>query len=170
MGPRKGNDMEEVWKAVPVAGFEHKYEVSNTGFVRNVKTGLILTPMRTGCKRPGAQRSKVRFRTTPRVDCDVAHLVLEAFVGPRPTGCVVLHRDDDSANNALDNITWGTHKDNAIDAAMKRRGGNQVITVEAACEIRRLRNSGILGRLVAEQFGISQQRVCDIYKGRTALL
>jgi len=83
----------EVWK--PIAGWEGKYEVSNTGFVRNAKSMHVLTPMRTGTNRPGSQRSKVRLSTNPRKDYEVGALVLETFLGPRPLGAQVLHANDE---------------------------------------------------------------------------
>ena len=146
------------------------YEVSNTGLVRNATTLRVLKPMRTGTNRKGSQRSKVRFSTKPRVDFDVAHLVLHAFVGARPHGHVAMHLDDDSTNNAVTNLRWGTHGDNSIDCAKKQRAGNQVIGLAAAREIVARRAAGERGCDLAKEFGISQQRVCDIYKGRSALL
>lgn len=146
------------------------YEVSSTGLVRNAKTLRVLKPMRTGTNRKGSQRSKVRFSTKPRVDFDVAHLVLHAFVGPRPHGMVAMHMDDDSTNNAVDNLRWGTQSDNARDCARKSRAARQVVGPEAVAEIARRRVAGERGADLAREFGISQQRVCDIYKGRTALL
>lgn len=50
----------------------------------------------------------------------VHHLVLEAFVGPRPAGMQGCHRDDDPRNNALDNLRWDTPAGNKSDAV--RRG------------------------------------------------
>ena len=51
----------------------------------------------------------------------VHHLVLEAFVGPRPEGMKGLHRDDDPHNNNVSNLYWGTMRDNALDRV---RNGN----------------------------------------------
>lgn len=46
----------------------------------------------------------------------VHQLVLEAFVGPCPTGMEVRHFPDrNPANNHLDNLRYGTPKDNAAD-------------------------------------------------------
>lgn len=150
------------WRPVP--GFP--YEVSSTGFVRNARTGYVLTPMRTGTRRRGAQRSKVRFSTRPRIDFDVAHLVLTAFVGPRPPGHVAMHADDNSANNAASNLRWGTHVDNCNDMAEKVRGGQQRVTPAIAAEIRQRRHAGETGAAIARAFGVSQQLVCGIFKER----
>ena len=160
--------METVEEWRPVVGWA--YEVSNTGFVRNSRTHYVLSPMRTGEKRKSAQRSKVRFSTRPRIDFDVAHLVLETFVGPRPDGRVAMHRDDDSRNNEVTNLLWGTKSDNALDSARKNRGSQQRVSVDDAVAIASRRAGGERGVALAKEFGISQQRICDIYKGRSAIL
>src|SRR3954468_21881101 len=50
----------------------------------------------------------------------VHHLVLEAFVGPRPPGLVCCHWDGDPSNNRLANLRWDTHQANMDD--MLRHG------------------------------------------------
>lgn len=43
----------------------------------------------------------------------VARLVCEAFHGPATAGArYCLHRDENSRNNAADNLKWGTQKEN----------------------------------------------------------
>ena len=44
------------------------------------------------------------------------HVVLTAFVGPRPVGTEVCHRDGNPANNRLGNLRWDTRKANHADA------------------------------------------------------
>lgn len=140
------------------------YEVSDLGRVRNSNTGHILVPMRTGTKRAGSQRSKVRFSTKPRIDADVAHLVLEAFIGPRPEGLIAMHADDDSSNNALSNLSWGTHADNANDMVERGRGGNQKLTLAQRREIGQRRAAGEPGVALAKEYGVSAQRICDVWR------
>jgi HNH endonuclease len=45
----------------------------------------------------------------------VHRLVLEAFVGPCPTGLECRHLDGDPSNNRLDNLRWGTRLENVAD-------------------------------------------------------
>lgn len=42
----------------------------------------------------------------------VASLVAEAFLGERPVGCDVSHKDEDSLNNRPDNLLYETRKQN----------------------------------------------------------
>lgn len=46
----------------------------------------------------------------------VHHLVLEAFVGPRPEGTEALHANDVGDDNRLVNLRWGTHSENVLDS------------------------------------------------------
>lgn len=43
------------------------------------------------------------------------HVLLEAFVGPRPAGMVACHNDGNRYNNVIDNLRWDTHQANVRD-------------------------------------------------------
>ena len=47
---------------------------------------------------------------------DIHRLVLETFVGPCPAGMECRHLDDNPTNNNLDNLKWGTRKENIADS------------------------------------------------------
>lgn len=53
----------------------------------------------------------------------VHHLVLETFVGFRPPGKDACHKDDNPANNHLDNLYWGTRQENMRDVV---RNGHRI--------------------------------------------
>lgn len=46
----------------------------------------------------------------------VHRLVLEAFVGPCPDGLEACHRNDIKTNNQIENLYWGTRRQNMRDA------------------------------------------------------
>lgn len=46
----------------------------------------------------------------------VHHLVLETFVGPKPDGQECRHLDGNPAHNAVENLCWGTRKENYEDS------------------------------------------------------
>lgn len=150
-----------------VGGCADKYEVSDTGLIRNFRNKRVLKPMLVG--RRNNKRPKIRVSTMPRVDICVAAAVLEAFVGIRPVGAVVMHLDDNPLNNTLTNLRWGTPRENAMDMARKLRGGIQKLGPDAVRSIRERRTSGVRGVVLAKEYGVSQQRICDIMKGRTSL-
>lgn len=104
---------DEVWKTIP--GFPD-YQVSNTGFVKSLKFGRnrILKPSTHDRRYAGvALNSKKRFR--------IHRLVMLAFVGPCPSGQEVCHKDGNPANNHLDNLRYGTHRENMYDAVLHGR-------------------------------------------------
>lgn len=53
--------------------------------------------------------------------CAVHVLVLEAFVGPRPSKQVARHLNDVKTDNSICNLAWGTQKQNCLD---RERNGN----------------------------------------------
>lgn len=62
-------------------------------------------------------RLRVNIRTNGnRHVCLVHHLVAEAFLGPRPHGKYVLHKDGNHNNNAASNLYYGTQSENMKDA------------------------------------------------------
>ena len=103
----------ECWK--PVKGFE-SYQISDHGRLRS-KVGRLMRPskLRRGHLRVSLNRDKTRF------SFQVHHLVLIAFVAPRPEGLEGLHNNDDPADNCFKNLRWGTHSDNMKDAVKNGR-------------------------------------------------
>lgn len=106
---------------LPVVGYEGAYEVSDRGRVRSLDRrdrldrmwhGTMLTPSSKG----NAPHLKVELSGRGRrVTRLVHHLVLEAFVGPRPMGMETRHLDGDATNNDISNIRWGTRGENNLD-------------------------------------------------------
>ena len=109
----------ESWK--PVSGFEGRYEVSDAGHVRSLlRRKVMLKPGRGSSDgRPivflyaGGAASK-RY---------VHDLVAQEFIGPKPPGHVVRHKDDDPWNNAASNLLYGTPAQNNQDMIDRLRHG-----------------------------------------------
>lgn len=123
----------EEWR--PVVGFEGLYEVSNLGRVRSIDRrvpqgdrtqywrGRLLKqgPAPSCGPRPGRYlqvhlRGGGRKRTVR-----VHHLVLEAFIGPRPPGLECLHANDIGTDNRAENLSWGTTSQNTLDKVKNGR-------------------------------------------------
>lgn len=103
----------------------------------------------------------------------VHHLVLEAFVGPRPKGKEACHWDDDPSNNKLSNLRWGTKQENTED--LLRNGGSlrgtrnpqSKLTEMSAWMIKILYREKLAGRHeLAKDFGVSTSTVWLIGTGR----
>jgi len=103
-------------------------------------------------------------------------LLLEAFIGPCPTGMTARHLDDNPVNNSLDNLCWGTAKENAQD---KKRNGHQVVgsqqngAVLNETQVLEIRQRyewykpGCTMRELAREFGVSQIAVFNIVHRKT---
>lgn len=116
--------MGERWKAV--LGYEGLYEVSDLGRVRSLDRWVENNggqQFRRGVVRTSSWRGPERHRML-YVDLwrdgsyrarKVHHLVLEAFVAPRPGRLHGLHGDGDQSNNRPENLRWGTRTENAAD-------------------------------------------------------
>lgn len=107
--------MSEVWKEF-ANGF---YEVSSLGNVRRAKPGIAtfvgrpISPIKSGTGyavisvNDGSGKQKVRY---------LHHVVAEAFIGQRPDGFVVNHRDGNKQNNEAANLEYVSRKENAVHA------------------------------------------------------
>lgn len=103
------------WRAV--VGYEGLYEVSEEG-VRSL-------PRKGGNNRIYGGRTLVPYvgryvsytlgRGCQKTTKHFHVLLAEAFIGPRPEGHFVLHRDDDRTNNSLENLYYGTPSQNNHD-------------------------------------------------------
>lgn len=85
------------------------YLVSNLGRINGPRGDLAQRIDRKG------YRSVELSNDAGRVKRAVQRLVAEAFIGPRPDGCVVRHRDGDNTNNAATNLAYGTPTENEAD-------------------------------------------------------
>lgn len=110
-------ESEEIWKKIP---HYEDYQASNLGRVMN-KHGKIMAPYLNG--RPSYLKlalslnpicglnSKERQKIFP-----IHRLVLMAFVGIPKKGQHGLHKNDVKTDNRLENLYWGTPKDNVRDS------------------------------------------------------
>lgn len=100
--------LEEIWK--PISGYEDRYEVSNFGKIKSLRTQQILQGEST---KNGYIR--VRLWDGERYKSRMVHcLVAEAFL-PLPDSeskYEVDHIDNNITNNVVTNLQWLTHKEN----------------------------------------------------------
>jgi len=154
------------------------YEISDAGDVRRrvpPHAGRLLKPRMV----KGYYRVTVCVHSVPRKP-SVHSLVAEAFIGPRPAGLVINHKDGVKTNNSPNNLEYCTVRENAYHAS--RNGlsasgdrhfsklrpervarGEQVNTAvlseESVREMRRLRASGVGLTELSRRFGIWKNAV-----------
>lgn len=174
--------MGEVWK--PVVGHEGLYEVSDQGRVRSLDRVQTYRAVRHGKEIEVVRRHRGRLlhpgwtgthltvalgKGNSRL---VHHLVLEAFIGPRPPNMEGCHDDDDGANNRLANLTWGTRSKNMFDAirnGRRRIGEENPKSRLTDAKVREVRNLLVdqTDYQIAKAFGVSDGTIRQVRYGRT---
>ena len=169
----------KTWKPVP--GYDGYYDVSNTGEVRSwYVVGRHGSGQRMGVPRilkpsvnDGAYLRVILTEDRAARARRVHHLVLEAFVGPRPSGMITRHINGNPADNCIGNLAYGTFAENAADA--KRHGTFQQgathssakLTVDEVLDIRARCSEREAQKSIAGRYGVSQTTVSHIVLRKT---
>lgn len=115
---------------LPVVGYEGLYQVSDDGSL-NTKSRRGEWIPRAICTDKNGYR-RVTLSLDGKKYCRlVHHLVLEAFVGPRPEGHECRHLNGNPGDNRLENLQWGTSTENSFDVV---RHGNHPSAVKTHCK------------------------------------
>jgi hypothetical protein len=165
------------WRDVP--GFVGFYQVSDEGQVQSLprivmrKNGAPQT-IRGRILRPGFTEAGYPIVALAREGAQtmayVHHLVLEAFVGPKPPGQECRHINGVEADCHHTNLVWGTHLQNEHD---KRdhgttnegiRNPHAILTPVAVREIREMYATGIPLHEIAPRYGIAKETVFSVVR------
>lgn len=107
--------MTEIVEIPDISG----YGVDTLGKVYSKKTG-VWVPLKIRVRHDGYP--SVRLHVNKRDKGFTVHyLVLRTFIGPRPPGQECRHLDGNKSNNTLENLCWGTRKENGEDATRHLR-------------------------------------------------
>jgi transposase-like protein len=158
-------DQWEQWR--PVVGFEGWYAVSSLGQVRRVapapgsqsRPGRILHPGRDRTGRPMVNLYRVG-QLFPRL---VAHLVADAFLGPRPAGHVVTVRNGDQRDVSAANLAYQTRQqiNDRASAPLRKLTAAEAAEIRAAAT----QTPRVSVRALARRYGITYQTVSRIQRG-----
>ena len=144
------------------------YEVSNTGHVRGRHGVLKLRADAKGYLFASLRDGKVHKRA-------VARLVAEAFIGPRPEGHVVRHKDGIKAHNIPANLLYGTSAENEHDkrghgtAPIGERHPAAKLTDGQVAEIRRRYipyHPKHGGSAMGREYGVSQNTISKVVNNK----
>ena len=147
--------MEE-WRKILCYGVH--YWVSNHGNVKNRRR--LMRPHR----KDGYWVIKLSHKGVSK-KFKIHRLVLEAFVGPRPTGMECRHLDGDKNNNRLYNLRWGTSEENLADQVRHGTAKGRY-SDEDVVKMLRYRHAGHGRRETAKHFGIPWLTLRDIERGK----
>lgn len=160
--------MAETWRAcVP------NYEVSSAGHVRRSSpgrktyAGRILRPQLLAngylSVRPTVEGKNAQFY--------VHDIVAEAFLGPKPPGLHVNHKDGVKTNNAPENLEYVSRNENMAHAAnsgLMVRGESHPaskLTEQSVAALRIDRDAGMSFSKLASKYGISIATAFNVAHG-----
>lgn len=139
-------------------GFEN-YFVDKLGNVYSTKTGKLKK-----LKVLGSNYPKVTLYTEEkkRVEMRVHEAVMYTFVGNRPEGYEVCHTDGNKFNNRLENLRWGTKRENALDNT--KNGCNPTLKLcnSDVVDIRWMLSLNVRQKEIALMFGVTQGYVSKL--------
>lgn len=126
--------MKEEWRDIP--GYEGHYQASSLGNIRSLDRVVKDTRFPNGRRLKGRLMKQTEgpnyfclslWKENKRKTWLVHQLVAISFLGPRPANMEVCHGRLGSKINTLDNLRYGTSKDNGQD--MIRDGSTTAIKV-----------------------------------------
>lgn len=161
----------EEWRTV--VGFDN-YAISTRGRImrrtggRGVRAGRILKP------QPNAKGylTVMLWQAGVGTRRSIHTLAYDTFIGGRPPGMEVNHRDGIKAHCAIDNLELATSSQNKQHAsamglsAFGLRNGSGKLDSDQVAAIHAAVADGQSQRQVARTFGISQGHVSDIVNGK----
>lgn len=163
----------EIWVDLDIKGREGRFQISTYGRVkalawyRKTGRGLQFVPEKMLKCLPN------RYGYCCAVGRFVHELVLKTFVGPRPENKFGLHGDGNRSNNKLENLRWGTHKENWEDkrkhgtAPVGEKHGAANLTKEQALDIYALSLTGEFSiQDLVEMFKSSRTIILRIVNGK----
>lgn len=138
------------------------YQISSTGLCRNPKSGRKIGGFlhvqgyrRFGLWRDGKQHGPM---------CHA--LVANEFLGPRPVGCEINHKNGIKDDNRAENLEYVPHTRNmahAIQTGLQKTK----LTPSQVWAVRDLLARGVRQKDIAAQFSVSPITICDINRRRT---
>ena len=154
-------DTEIVWKNIPIDGYKN-YQVSNTGIVKNSKTGKI----RAVVKRRGYDSVKLSSEGKEKTFF-VHRLVALAFIpNDNPKRKQVNHKDGDHYNNHVDNLEWVTAKEDTKHALENKLSKGR--SVKVRCLTKEGKEVAIYDNIItaAKATGANDRHISCVCRGK----
>lgn len=163
----------ETWKDIP--GYEGLYQASTMGRIRSVdrevidslgrvyfRRGKLLSPSLDSGKRYTVRLNNKDRGKTWRVYV----LVALTFIGERPEGYHICHKDGNQNNNKLDNLRYDTNSQNQIDIYRKgNKSSLGKLSIDQVLEVRRLYATWDYSlQVIANIFGVTKRTIACVVR------
>jgi hypothetical protein len=165
-------EMKEEWRACNLC---YGYNISNHGRIKRVKTGpgTYIGRYLTAYIGTGGYM-QVNLSINRKVTHQMIHtLVAKAFIGERPKGYQINHKDGNKQNNCVYNLEYCTPKENQRHAVRNglfpvgERHGNSKLTELDVLEIRKLFEFEKSDRLIGKLFNVGHNCIHSLRLGNT---
>lgn len=155
-----------------IAGFEGMYQVAADGTVYSLKRDPAGKAMKPGKNAGGYLHLRLLRERSCKVNVDVHVAVAAAFLGPRPAGMQVNHKDGVKTNNCAANLEYCTRSENlkhahAIGLAChwgERNPRCKIKTADLAA-VRTLIAAGVKRAEIAQAYRVTPTRISQIKRG-----
>lgn len=150
----------------PVPGLEGRYWASRSGYIM----GKRRTVIRAWKRRDGYLQFSV-VSHGKQASLKVHNVIAKTFLGDRPAGHEVNHKDGVRTNNAVENLEYTTRKGNAEHRGVLGRtakgsmNGRAKMTEDVVREIRASPNTP--ASELARRFGVNKSTVQHVKNGKT---
>ena len=163
---------KETWKDIP--NYEGVYQVSNLGRIRSLdryvtrgksgffKEGQIQKLQNNG---NGYLYKQLKYKGNYK-NFYIHRLVLMVFVGKRPDGMVICHKDGDITNNELSNLRYDTPLENNIDQ-FRHETRKNILKNDEVIKIREMYSEGYKPSDISKILNIKIHSVRNIAHGKT---
>jgi len=163
----------------PLKDYENHYEINRNGVVRSINR-IIIDSIGKSRKLKGKLLTHIMSNKYPAVcirrnNKQRIHRLLAVQFIPNPNNySMVLHKDDDKLNYNLDNLYWGTHKDNSNDRLKNDKLPNLKFSKEELKEIINLLkdqpNTIETYKRIGDKYNVSVSCICNINKYKSKRL
>ena len=163
---------QEVWKDIP--GFEGAYQASSLGRIRSVERRIPSIFNGEPCtRRVGGKVLKLCRAKSGHLRVDLGKMLRHApvhvlvaitFIGPRPQGLEISHRDGDPANNAANNLRYDTRTGNLLDRYLAGGTLGKLRLSELSAIQKRI-EEGKTTIEIAREFSVSKGTINRIKRG-----